>query len=116
MMAKARKAPRLTIPAAVPPKSQNLSSPVVDDPKAAQIRIRLSVDVAERVDQRVNDLSERFGVPRAEIVRQALDFLLLADDAAQQGYQVGAFRERKGMREEVRFAGVIPLDAYRKDR
>ncbi|MBO9710647.1 MAG: hypothetical protein J7521_20795 [Caulobacter sp.] len=76
--------------------------------QAAQNRSRLTLDLSTRMTAALNNYAEKHGVTKAEALRSAVELLMVADSAVDEGFKVGAWNTDGGQRLErefVRFAG-----------
>ena len=73
----------------------------------AQSRSRLTLDLSTRMSRALNNYAERHGISKADALRTALDLLMVADSAAEEGLKVGAWGGSETQRIEREFVGII---------
>jgi hypothetical protein len=76
--------------------------------QAAQNRSRLTLDLSTRMTAALNNYAEKHGLSKAEALRNAVELLIIADSAVEDGLKVGAWGNEHGQRLErefVRFVG-----------
>lgn len=71
-----------------------------------QTRSRLTLDLSNRMTSALNTYADKHGVSKAEVLRTALDLLMVADDAADEGLKVGAWGAVNDQRIEREFVGL----------
>jgi hypothetical protein len=59
----------------------------------SEARTRLTLDLSARLNAAVENYAETHGVSKAEVLRNALTFLLKAERAAEEGMTVGAWKD-----------------------
>ncbi len=72
----------------------------------SQSRSRLTLDLSTRMNGALNSYAEKRGISKAEALRTALDLLMVADGAADEGLKVGAWGDRNNQRIEREFVGL----------
>ena len=75
--------------------------------QAAQNRSRLTLDLSNRMTAALNNYAEKHGLTKAEALRNAVELLMVADSAVDEGLKVGAWGtngESRLEREFVRFS------------
>ncbi len=70
-------------------------------------RSRLTLDLSGRMNAALNAYAEKHGVSKADALRTALDLLMVADRAVDDGLNVGAWGQRDNQRVEREFVGII---------
>ena len=73
-----------------------------------QGRSRLTLDLSKRMTAVLNQYAERHGVSKADALRNALELLAAAENAADEGLKVGAWGVSDGNRIEQVFIGFRP--------
>jgi hypothetical protein len=76
-----------------------------ENPNAAG-RVRLTLDLSERLGQAIAAYADRRGVAKADVLRTAMELLLTAEKAAQEGMTVGAWSRDRDKRVEREFVGL----------
>ena len=71
-----------------------------------QERTRVTLDLSNRLSAIVEDIAKDRGTTKADVVRMAIEFLAMANDASEEGMNVGAWKDDK---ENNRFMGISPL-------
>lgn len=72
-----------------------------------QDRIRLTLDLSQKLNAAVERIAEEQGTTKADVLRFAIEFLSAASDARGEGMSVGAWREdADGKRKEREFIGL----------
>ena len=71
----------------------------------SQTRSRLTLDLSTRMTAALNSYAEKHGISKAEALRTALDLLVAADNAAEEGLKVGAWGSTDNRRIEREFVG-----------
>lgn len=66
-------------------------------------RIRLTLDLSSPVNQHLEKLANESGKTKSELMRQAIDFLLRAQEAKEERMNVGAWKDEDGLRTERLF-------------
>lgn len=61
-------------------------------------RTRLTLDMSARLNQAVEDFASENGFTKAEVLRNAVEFLLKAKRASNEGLTVGAWKNDAGGR------------------
>jgi hypothetical protein len=71
-----------------------------------QSRSRLTLDLSNRMTSALNSYAEKHGITKAEALRNAVELLMVADDAVEDGLKIGAFNdaEKRLEREFVGFS------------
>ena len=72
--------------------------------QAGQARSRLTLDLSTRMTAALNGYADKHGITKAEALRSAVELLLVADDAVEDGLKVGAFNPSES-RLEREFVG-----------
>jgi len=72
----------------------------------AQSRSRLTLDLSTRMTGALNAYADKHGVSKAEVLRTALDLLMVADRAVDEGLSVGAWKIDHDQRIERQFVGL----------
>lgn len=75
--------------------------------QVAQTRSRLTLDLSNRMTNALANYAEKHGVTKAEALRSAVELLMAADSAAQDGLKVGAWKVDGANRLEREFVGLI---------
>lgn len=75
--------------------------------QAAQSRSRLTLDLSNRMTSALNDYADKHGVTKAEALRNAVELLVAADKAVDQGLKVGAWGVEGEQRLEREFIGIL---------
>jgi predicted DNA-binding protein len=70
------------------------------------VRTRLTLDLSGRMAAAISGYAEKTGKTKAEVLRSAIDLLLAADEAAEENFKVGAWKEEGNMRSEREFVGL----------
>ena len=78
---------------------------MVEKEQAAQARSRLTLDLSNRMTAALNAYAEKHGITKAEALRNAVELLVVADDAAAEGLKVGAWGSDDNRRVEREFVG-----------
>jgi len=63
----------------------------VDKEPETQTRSRLTLDLSTRMTAALNAYADKHGISKAEALRTALELLMAADNAAEDGLKVGAW-------------------------
>jgi hypothetical protein len=71
-----------------------------------QSRSRLTLDLSTRMTSALNAYAEKHGVSKADVLRTALDLLMVADRAVDDGLSVGAWKIDNNQRIEREFVGI----------
>jgi hypothetical protein len=71
-----------------------------------QNRSRLTLDLSNRMTSALNAYADKHGVSKADVLRTALDLLMVADRAVDDGLSVGAWKTDSGQRIEREFVGL----------
>lgn len=71
----------------------------------AQSRSRLTLDLSTRMTAALNAYADKHGISKAEALRTALELLMVAEDAADEGLRVGAWGGSDDQRIEREFVG-----------
>jgi Arc/MetJ-type ribon-helix-helix transcriptional regulator len=70
-------------------------------------RVRLTLELSARLNEAVERLAFSKGISKADVMRNALEFLEKANEAMEDGMHVGAWIESKdGVRREREFVGI----------
>jgi len=75
----------------------------------AQSRSRLTLDLSARMNSALNSYADKHGVSKADVLRTALDLLMVADRAVEDGLSVGAWGVDNNQRIERQFVGIQSL-------
>lgn len=75
--------------------------------QVAQTRSRLTLDLSNRMTSALTSYAEKHGVTKAEALRNAVELLMAADSAAQDGLKVGAWKTDGANRLEREFVGLV---------
>jgi predicted methyltransferase len=75
-------------------------------------RTRLTLDLSARLTRSVERITEQQGISKADVFRNALALLFAFDDAAKDGFAVGAFDSRQGIYREFVGRGVPHRDEH----
>ena len=76
-------------------------------PETDAARVRLTLELSQRLNAEVERLAAARQTSKADILRIALEFLSAAESAKSSGMHVGAWRERNGERTSERvFVGI----------
>lgn len=59
----------------------------------SESRTRLTLDLSSRLNAAIEAYAEAHGLSKADVLRNAVTFLLKAERAAQEGMTVGAWKE-----------------------
>ena len=60
-----------------------------------QERTRVTLDLSNRLSAIVEDIAKDRGTTKADVVRMAIEFLAMANDASEEGMNVGAWKDDK---------------------
>lgn len=71
-------------------------------------RTRLTLDLSERLNTAIEAYGDEHGLSKAEILRNAVAFLLKAEQASKDGMKVGAWRDDKGEGRRVEREFIVP--------
>lgn len=74
--------------------------------QASNARSRLTLDLSTRLTSALNEYAEKHGITKAEALRNAVDLLLVADSATEDGLKVGAWGGSEANRIERQFVGI----------
>lgn len=69
-------------------------------------RVRLTLDLSSRMGAAIAAYADRHGLSKADVLRTAMELLLTAEKAADEGMQVGAWKEEEDRRLEREFVGL----------
>ncbi len=69
-------------------------------------RTRVTRDLSKRLTDILEALAKEKDTTKADVLRAAIEYLAMANDAAQDGMQVGAWKDEKDVRRERVFAGL----------
>jgi hypothetical protein len=69
-------------------------------------RIRLTLDLSPRLNAVVERIAGNKGTTKADVLRAAIEYLEMAEAAANDGLNVGAWRDDKNKRLERVFNGL----------
>ncbi len=69
-------------------------------------RVRLTLDLSERLGQAIAAYADRRDMSKADVLRTAMELLLTADRATQEGLTVGAWSNDENKRVEREFVGI----------
>jgi hypothetical protein len=69
-------------------------------------RSRLTLDLSTRMSAALNAYADKHGVSKADVLRTALDLLIVADRAVDDGLSVGAWKTDNDQRIEREFVGI----------
>jgi hypothetical protein len=69
-------------------------------------RIRLTLDLSGRMGSAIAAYADRHGLTKADVLRTAMELLLKAEKASDDGMQVGAWKEDENRRVEREFVGI----------
>lgn len=72
----------------------------------ALARIRLTLDLSPRLNAVVERIAGNKGTTKADVLRAAIEYLEMAETAANDGLQVGAWRDTETKRTERVFNGL----------
>jgi hypothetical protein len=67
--------------------------PMAKAPEATPGRARLTLDLSERLNAAIETYAASHDLTKADVLRTAVEFLLRAERAAQEGMTVGAWKE-----------------------
>lgn len=70
-----------------------------------QSRARLTLDLSNRMATALNNYAQKHGLTKAEALRTAVELLMAADDAAEDGLRIGAWGGSENQRVEREFVG-----------
>lgn len=66
-------------------------------------KVRLTLDLSDRLHSNVSRLSQKHTMTKADVLRKALEFYFAADEAADDGFRVGAWKDEGTVRKEREF-------------
>jgi hypothetical protein len=75
--------------------------------QTAQSRTRLTLDLSNRMTSALNVYAEKHGITKAEALRSAVDLLMAADNASEEGLKVGAWKTEGDTRLEREFVNFV---------
>ena len=83
-----------------------MSEQIRSSKAAASERVRLTLDLSSRMGAAISAYADRHGLSKADVLRTAMELLLTAERAAEEGMQVGAWKEEDDRRVEREFVGL----------
>jgi hypothetical protein len=78
----------------------------MDKEQDNQNRSRLTLDLSTRMTRALNSYADKHGITKADALRTALELLIVADGAAEEGLKVGAWGAVNDQRIEREFVGL----------
>jgi hypothetical protein len=69
-------------------------------------RVRLTLDLTSKMNAIVDAIAKENDTTKADVLRQAIEFLATANSAKHSGMQVGAWKEEGDRRVERIFPGM----------
>lgn len=64
------------------------------------MRVRMTLDLSTRMNETLERMAARQGRTKTDVIRIALELFFSADEAREEGFTVGAYRETGTLREE----------------
>ena len=71
-------------------------------------RSRLTLDLSERLNAAIETYATEHGLTKADVLRNAVAFLLKAEQAAEEGMKVGAWKEDPATNRRIEREFVVP--------
>jgi predicted DNA-binding protein len=69
-------------------------------------KIRLTLDLSQKLNAVVEKIAAEKGTTKADVLRAAIEYLDMADDASKEGMKVGAWKKEDNVRTERIFGGI----------
>lgn len=71
-------------------------------------RTRLTLDMSERLNTAIEAYAAAHGLTKADVLRNAVEFLLKAERATSEGMTVGAWKDDQKMNRRIEREFVVP--------
>jgi hypothetical protein len=69
-------------------------------------RTRVTLDLSKRLIDILEAMAKEKDTTKADVLRAAIEYLAMANDAERDGMQVGAWKDEKDVRRERVFVGL----------